>query len=216
MIMGNVMKMEDWILELPGKPPCMLDRELAKIYGVSTTRLNEARERNPKKFLEGIDYYVLSKNEIGNIANCDIDWKGGHPPYAYTKRGAYMFATILNTDEAILHAMTIVEGFCTYSLLMEEIKAGRITVAPNPKQDRPDWIFNNMRKELLDRSPIWRKICKYKSMGLNHHEIALLIQWDVVTIRRHVRRMESCGLLVPPKNLPKLQKMVVNLKNRWN
>ena len=111
--MGNVMKMEDWILELPGKPPCMLDRELAKIYGVSTTRLNEARERNPKKFLEGIDYYVLSKNEIGNIANCDIDWKGGHPPYAYTQRGAYMFATILNTDEAILHAMTIVEGFCT-------------------------------------------------------------------------------------------------------
>ena len=112
--------------------------------------------------------------------------------------------------------MTIVEGFCTYSLLMEEIKAGRITAIPNPKQERPDWMFNNMRRELLDRSPVWRKICKYKGLGLNHHEIALLIQWDVVTIRRHVRRMEACGLLMPPKNLPKLQKMVVNLHSRLN
>ena len=211
--MESVMKMEDKIVELPGKPPCMLDRDLARIYGVNTTRLNEARERNLKKFVEDIDYFQLTKDEI---AICDINWDKGHLPYVYTKRGAYMFATILNTDEAILHAMTIVEGFCTYSLLMEEIKAGRITMKPSPRQDRPEWMFNNMRRELLERSPLWSKIVRYKDMGLNHREIALLVHLEVSTIRRNVRKMESCGLLMPPKDLPKLQKCIEHFKNRLN
>lgn len=211
--MENVMRMEDKIVELPGKPPCMLDRDLAKMYGVETKRLNEARERNPRKFVEDVDYFQLTYSEV---AICDLDWKGGCLPYVYTKRGAFMFATILNTDEAILHAMSIVEGFCLYSVLIEEIKAGRITVKPSPRQDRPEWMFNNMRRELLERSPLWSKILRYKDIGLNHREIALLVHLEVSTVRRNVRKMESCGLLMPPKDLPKLQKCVEHFKNRLN
>ena len=61
MSMGNIMKMEDRVIELPGKPPCMLDRDLARIYGVETKRLNEARERNPRRFVEDVDYFQLTK-----------------------------------------------------------------------------------------------------------------------------------------------------------
>lgn len=209
----EVKRLEDRVLELPGKPPCMLDRDLARIYGVETKELNRARERNPRKFVEDVDYFQLTKDEV---TNCHLNWEKGHLPYVYTKRGAFMFATILNTDEAILHAMTIVEGFCTYSLVMEEIRAGRITVAPRPQPERPEWIFNNMRRELLDRAPVWRKIARYKDIGLNHREIALLLDLDVSTIRRYVRRMESCGLLMPPKDLPKLQSFAGHFKHRLN
>lgn len=213
MIMEQVMRLEDRVIELPGKPPCMLDRDLARVYGVETMELNQARVRNPKKFMEGVDYFQLTKDDI---TICDIDWKGGHSPYAYTKRGAYMFSTILSTDEAIEHAIAVVEGFCAYSFLMEEIKAGRITVKPNLKQDRQEWMFNNMRSELLDRSPLWRKILRYKDIGLNNREIALLVHLEKSTVRKHVRRMESCGLLMPPKDLPKLQGYAEHFKNRLN
>ncbi len=211
--MENVMKMEDRVIELPGKPPCMLDKDLAGIYGVNTMRLNEARVNNPKKFTEGVDYFRLTVSDIENI---DIDWKGGHLPYAYTKKGAFMFSTILNTDEAIDQAVAVVEGFCTFSLLMEEVKAGRVIMKPSPRQERPEWVFNNMRMELLDRSPLWRKICRYKDIGLNNREISLLIHLEKSTVRKHIRRMEVCGLLVPPKDLPKLQKCVEHFRGRLN
>lgn len=215
--MEHVMKMEDIIVELPGKPPCMLDRDLARMYGVETKELNRARERNARKFVEDVDFFQLTKEEVTNCHHLrEADKFRASPFYAYTKRGAYMFATILNTDEAILHAMSIVEGFCMYSLLMEEIKAGRITMKPSPRQDRPEWMFSNMRRELLERSPLWSKIVRYKDMGLNHREIALLVHLEVSTIRRNVRKMESCGLLMPPKDLPKLQKCVEHFKNRLN
>ncbi len=130
-------RLEDRVIDLPGKPPCMLDRDLARIYGVETKRLNETRERNPKKFREGVDYFRLTKEEV---ANCDhlgeADKYRGSPFYIYTKTGAFMFSTILNTDQAIKHAIAVVEGFCTYSLLMEEIKAGRITMKPTSGHER--------------------------------------------------------------------------------
>ncbi|GJQ23591.1 MAG: hypothetical protein HBSAPP01_13810 [Candidatus Brocadia sapporoensis] len=210
-------RLEDRVIELPGKPPCMLDKDLARAYGVETRALNQARERNPKKFTEGVNFYQLTKEEV---TVCDhlgeADKYRSSLPYVYTEEGAYMFATILNTDEAIRHAMAIVKGFCTYSLLMEEVKSGRITLKPNPQPERNEVVFENMRRELLERSPLWRKILRYKGLGLNHHEIALLTHKQIATVRRNVRRMEACGLLVPPQNLPKLQKCVEYFKNRLN
>ena len=88
-------RLEDVIIELPGKPPCMLDRDLARIYGVKTKMLNRARERNPKKFIEGIDYFVLSKGELETMPNWNSLRYGPSKCYAYTKCGARMFATIL-------------------------------------------------------------------------------------------------------------------------
>lgn len=210
-------RLEDRVIELPGKPPCMLDRDLARIYGVETRALNQARERNPRKFVEDVDYFQLTKEEVTNCDSLGDAYKYGPSQlYAYTKRGAYMFATILSTDEAIEQAISVVEGFCTYALLMEEIKAGRITVKPAPRQDRHERTFDAMRKELLDRSPLWRKMLRYKGLGLNDHEIALLVDREVSVVRKHVRRMEACGLLMPPNDLPQLQSYAKHFANRLN
>ncbi len=55
------------------------------------------------------------------------------------------------------------------------------------------------RAELLLARPLWAKIKRYTALGLNRREIALLCCRSKRTIRGHIRRMESCGLLTPPK-----------------
>ena len=50
----------------------------------------------------------LCADEIKNI---DLDWKGGHSPWAYTWEGCNMLATILRSDVATQRAIQIVRGF---------------------------------------------------------------------------------------------------------
>lgn len=62
-----------------------------------------------------------------------------------------------------------------------------------------------VRQELLKARPLWQKIKRYKRMGLNHAEIAAIVKLTQSTVRRHVRKMEQCGVIEPPKNLQQLQ-----------
>lgn len=71
-----------------------------------------------------------------------------------------------------------------------------------------DLDIDRLTQELLSAKPLWAKIKRYKDLGLSHREIALLCRRDDSTIRKHIRRMERCGLVVPPKDLPQLQGMV--------
>ncbi len=67
------------------------------------------------------------------------------------------------------------------------------------------------RDELLKAKPLWRRIVKYVGMGLTGAEIGLLLNRNVATIRKHRRRMESCGLLNPPANLLRMQQLGLTL-----
>lgn len=62
-----------------------------------------------------------------------------------------------------------------------------------------------MQAQLLAAKPLWKAIKRYKALGLNHAEIGKLTNRKDNTIRVHVRQMEHCGLLKPPKNLARLQ-----------
>lgn len=129
-ISQNVMSPAIAIHCLPGRPPFMAQSDVAKIYGVKTEKLNQARKRNPAKFQEGVDFFPLEK---GEVAKCDLAYNGGHLPYAYTRRGAYMFATILQTPEATEQAIRIVEGFMTF----EHALAQKAAQAPAPQLPPP-------------------------------------------------------------------------------
>lgn len=83
--------------------------------------------------------------------------------------------------------------------------------------------FNSMEKaltgdvvrikaELLRSNPMWRKIKRYKEIGLNNTEIGKLINRDKATVRLHLRRMESCGLIERPRNLRQMQLCIGHLK----
>jgi len=59
--------------------------------------------------------------------------------------------------------------------------------------------------ELLAMNPLWRDLKRYKQMGLMHIEICRLVGMCKDTVRKHIRRMEACGILAPPADLAKMQ-----------
>lgn len=94
----------------------MLDADLAKLYGVSTKRLNEQVRRNRKRFPEDF-MFQLSKQELNNwrsqIATSNPSVKMGlrRCPYAFTEHGAVMLAAVLNSQIAVNMSIQVVRAF---------------------------------------------------------------------------------------------------------
>ena len=49
----------------------LLDRDLAKLYGVTTKRLNEQVKRNHERFAEDFMFQLTTKEKGEVVANCD-------------------------------------------------------------------------------------------------------------------------------------------------
>jgi hypothetical protein len=49
----------------------MLDSDLARLYGVTTKRLNEQVKRNEKRFPEDFMFQLSSEEKNEVVANCD-------------------------------------------------------------------------------------------------------------------------------------------------
>ena len=90
----------------------LLDRDVAALYGVETKALNQAVKRNADRFGEGY-IFQLNTQEIANwksqivTSNLSKEEIAGlkmglrRAPYAFTERGLYMLATVLNSDRAV-------------------------------------------------------------------------------------------------------------------
>jgi len=95
------------IFEIRGKR-VMLDIDLAKLYGVSTKRLNEQVRRNKKRF-PGDFMYQLSLQEVTVLRSqiATSSWGGRrYLPYVFTQEGVAMLSSVLNSERAI-HVMTM-------------------------------------------------------------------------------------------------------------
>jgi hypothetical protein len=81
----------------------MLDEELAKVYGVTTSRLNEQFRRNRNRFPDDF-VFQLTSEEITSLRSQSATSKGRggrcYLPHAFTEHGAIMLATVLNTPAA--------------------------------------------------------------------------------------------------------------------
>jgi hypothetical protein len=107
-------RVERAILTLRGRR-VVLDTDLARLYGVSTKRLNEQVKRNPGRFppefvfrLNQAEFRRLrSQNATSNTG------RGGrrHPPLAFTEHGAVMAANVLNSARAIEVSVLVVRAF---------------------------------------------------------------------------------------------------------
>ncbi|MDP9197865.1 MAG: ORF6N domain-containing protein, partial [Pseudomonadota bacterium] len=70
----------------------LLDADLARLYGVPTSRLNEQVRRNPSRFPEDFAFN-LTKQELANLMSqiATSSWGGRRkPPLAFTEHGAIM------------------------------------------------------------------------------------------------------------------------------
>jgi hypothetical protein len=96
----------------------MLDANLAALYGVSTTRLNQAIKRNRKRFPSDFMFRLTAeetKRLISQIVTPNR--RGGRPivrrflPYAFTEQGVAMLSSVLNGERAVFVNIAIMRAF---------------------------------------------------------------------------------------------------------
>ena len=122
---GKTLSIESVIHSVRGEK-VILDVDLARIYGVSTKRLNEQVKRNTRRFPTDFSFR-LSKVEteqlIGQLARSEQSGdrsqiatgpqKHRDPrflPYAFTEHGALMAANVLNSTQAVKMSVLVVRA----------------------------------------------------------------------------------------------------------
>ncbi len=113
--MSNIVSVEiiaTKILEIRGKK-VMLDRDLARLYGVATKNLNKAVKRNLERFPEDF-MYQLTKEEVTNLRFQfgTSSWGGiRYLPCVFTEQGVAMLSSVLNSKRAIKVNIQIMRAF---------------------------------------------------------------------------------------------------------
>ena len=82
----------------------LIDQEIAKIYGVTTGRLNEQAKRNIARFPESFRLQLTKEERDEVIANCEnLRSLKFYPsmPYAYTEQGIGQLSTVVHSKIAI-------------------------------------------------------------------------------------------------------------------
>ena len=90
------------ILLIRGKK-VMLDKDLAKLYGVGTKRLNEQVRRNKARFPEDF-MFQLTEEETDSLRSQNATSNRGgrrYKPYVFTQEGVAMLSGVLNSVRAI-------------------------------------------------------------------------------------------------------------------
>jgi len=93
----------------------MLDRDLAELYGVKTSRLNEQVKRNIKRFPKHYMFQLTqkeTKNWMSQIAISNSIKMGLRKyPYAFTEQGVAQLSAVLNSKIAIEISIQIIDAF---------------------------------------------------------------------------------------------------------
>ena len=140
----------------------MLDRDLAELYQVTTSALNQAVKRNNKRFPPDF-MFQLTNQEFANLKSQIVtsSWGGVRKmPYAFTEQGVAMLSGLLNSDVAINANIAIMRAFVamrnyimtstTVTAELSEIRA-RLALLEQTGKDNAEAISDlseDTRKEL--------------------------------------------------------------------
>lgn len=105
-------RIEQEIYLLRGKK-IMLDKDLAKLYGVKTQILNQAVKRNQERFPEDF-MFLLTRQEIMRVSQIVIPsntLKFSNNVHAFTENGIAMLSSVLNSKRAIFVNIQIMRTF---------------------------------------------------------------------------------------------------------
>lgn len=102
----------------------ILDADLARIYGVTTARLNQQVKRNLERFPEDFMFQLTEEEFKGLMLQTATSKKGRGGrrklPYAFTEHGAVMAANVLNSEQAVAMSVFVVRAF----IRLREVLAG--------------------------------------------------------------------------------------------
>ncbi len=93
----------------------VLDADLANLYGVPTSRLNEAVKRNSERFPEDFRFQ-LTREEVAALKSqiaMSKPGRGGRRTLAwvFNEHGSLMAATVLNSPQAVKMSLYVVRAF---------------------------------------------------------------------------------------------------------
>ena len=101
----------------------MLDRDLAKLYDVTTAAFNQAVRRNRDRFPEDF-MFQLTSDEVAELNRSQIvigSEKHRDPrfrPYVFTEQGVAMLSSVLRSKRAITVNIEIMRAFVKLRLMM--------------------------------------------------------------------------------------------------
>jgi ORF6N domain len=104
----------------------ILDSDLAELYSVATSRLNEQVKRNIERFPPDFAFR-LSKDEFAHLkshsATSSSTWGGRRKlPYAFTEHGVIMAAGVLNSERAVQVSVFVVRAFVRLKQMLTPYK----------------------------------------------------------------------------------------------
>ncbi len=93
----------------------MFDFDLARLYRVTTRRLNEQVRRNLARFPDDF-LFRLTPEEVtvmrSQFAAASVSRRNfRHRPYAFTEHGVTMLSAVLRSPEAVAVSVTVVRAF---------------------------------------------------------------------------------------------------------
>ena len=92
----------------------LIDQDIARIYGVTTSRLNQQAKRNIARFPESFRFQLTKGERDEVVANCDnLQSLKFYPslPYAYTEQGIGQLSTVVHSKIAIERSIMIMNAF---------------------------------------------------------------------------------------------------------
>jgi hypothetical protein len=153
------------ILFIRGKR-VMLDRDLARLYGVSVKVLNQAVKRNAGRFPEDFMYQLTwqevttSRSQFVTLnSRCQSGTlkKGQnikYLPYVFTEQGVAMLSSVLNSERAIAVNIQIMRAFVQLRrMLLTNRDLRRKIEEMEKKYDKQFAIVFQAIKQLLEPPP---------------------------------------------------------------
>ena len=130
----------------------ILDRDLAKLYGVTTMALNQAVKRNPKRF-PGRFCLSVEREEVAILISQNVisssGWGGRRkPPLAFTEHGALMVAAVLNSERAVAMSIFVIEAFVR---MREELAANAFILKRLAEIDRSLLVHDESLRDLYQK-----------------------------------------------------------------
>jgi len=152
------------ILEIRGRK-VMLDRDLAKLYGVETKHLTRQVRRNIKRFpidfmirLTRREYQEILRRQIGTLEKGKFS---KYLPYAFSEQGVAMLSSVLNSERAIQVNILIMRAFTKLReiLLTHKELAVKIDALEKKYTEHDETIRGIFEaiKQLLESSPAKEK-----------------------------------------------------------
>ncbi len=163
-------RIEEIILLIRGEK-VVLDSNLARLYGVSTARLNQQVNRNLDRFPNDFMFRLTAQEFNGLMLQNATSKKGRGGrrklPFAFTEHGAIMAANVLNSKRAVEASVQVVRAFIKLrQMLASNVELARKLDELEQRYDRQFKIVFDAIRQLMSPPPAKAKPIGFRPKAL--------------------------------------------------